>query len=128
MYKILAVMETESLGAALAGALGDGFAVTVCAPAGADPAGYDALITELCTSGATGLELPAKHPGKLAVLALTPVVTQALLDDAPALGIGCLVRVPCTPAHLADRLRDLLVRAQKNALPEGRAMDRPDIP
>ena len=115
MQRILIIMESESMGVALEAALGESFSLTRCgeSDSGAELLShkYDGLVIDLYLPGMTGLAFLEKNQSQLppVVLMLSPLITPYVLQTAQQLGVGFLIRLPCTMAEISSHLWKMLL-------------------
>ena len=114
MQHILIIAETPEMEAFLVQVLGDAYALTSCCTPeeGAVLLGRkpDGLVLSLSLRGGDGLTWLRDNAPFLppAVLGLTAFLTPSLIRAVAQLGVGCLIRVPCTGREIASRLAELL--------------------
>lgn len=72
----------------------------------------DALILSLLLPGTDGLAF-LKENGPLlppAIIVLTPLISNGILQELHRLGVSCVIRFPCKPSYLTRQLHSLLTK------------------
>ena len=124
MKTVLAIVGSQEMEALLQRALRKKYALTVCRSVeeGADLLLYkpDALILELCLPGCDGLSFLQQNRSMLppVVLALSVLVSRAVLEAASHAGVGGLILIPCTGNEVVRQL-DALMRKKDPSLSGG---------
>ena len=112
MKTVMAIVATQEMKELLVRALGRDYGLFLC---GTDEDGTamrkfqpDALIVELELPGGTGLEILERYRGTLppVVLVLTNLADSPTMEEAAAAGVTCMIRIPCTGAEIAFRMKN----------------------
>lgn len=74
----------------------------------------DAMIIDLNLRPKNGLTILMENQQRLppAILATTDFINPYILQAAEALGIGCILRVPCSTTYIMKQLQELVGNAQ----------------
>lgn len=110
MKKVLAVIESEAMQAALQSALSRRYDLKICsdADAGAALLGEmpDAVIVDLQLPGTDGFCFLKQNRALLprAVLVLSSFLSPSTAQKLAAIGVSAVIRIPCTVSHIAERL------------------------
>lgn len=112
METVLAIVESKRIELLLKRTLRGLYRLTVCNSSEAEvrllQQWPDALILDLSLTGSIGLL--EQHGSSLppAVIGLTPVCSQAVMQKSNRLGVDFLIRIPCTGAAVLSALGILL--------------------
>ena len=114
MEIVLAIVESHSIESLLNRTLRGRYSLTVCCSTeeggGKLQQSPDVLILDLRVNGS--IDLLEQHTTSLprAVIVLTPVCSQAVMQKADQLGADFLIRIPCTGAAVLSALDVLLCK------------------
>ena len=119
MQRIIVAHHSHELANNLKDALENEWEIHVCTDSYpvADMLHYlkpDALVIDLNLHPKDGLTVLDENRLNLppVILAMTNLVSPYILNTAEALGIGCVVRIPCSTAYIKEQLRELIDNTQ----------------